>query len=140
MPRASRTQRQSSRLIFVGALLAGAFLVLVGISLAQEFRRRYLLQEHIRALRADIEAREAHVQELKRLKEYLSTDAYVERAAREKLNYPQPGATVVGVPRQPAPTPTAPPAPVRKVGPPSAVAWFRLLFGPSALPGSGAPR
>jgi len=124
-----RLFRRSSPLLFLGAIGTGAFLVLVGLSLVQEFRRRYLLEQHIRALRTDIEAREQHIEELRRLKEYLGTDAYVERVAREKLNYQKPGEQVVVVPEQPRPTPTATPAPLQTTRTSSAREWFILFFG-----------
>ncbi len=117
--------------MFVGALLAGAFLVLVGISLAQEFRRRYILEQHVRKLRTDIEAREGRIAELRRTLEYLATDAYVERAARQKLNYQKPGENVVVVPRAPSAAPTPRPEVRGRAHPPVWRSWFALLFGPS---------
>lgn len=130
--RESASPRRTSPLFFLGALAAGTFLVLVGVSLVQELRRRYLLEQHIHELRATITGREQRVAELKRLKEYLGTDAYVERAAREKLNYQKPGEQVVIVPEGATPSPLPVPAPRTTVGPSPARDWFRLLFGPSA--------
>lgn len=111
--------------------MAGAFLVLIGVSLAQEFRRRYLLEQQVRALRSDIEARGRKIADLKHIREYLSTDAYVERAAREKLNYRKPGEQVVIVPSAASPTPKTRPEPERQraSSPSPARAWFALLFG-----------
>ena len=126
----SAAPRRSSLLLFLGALTAGAFLVLVGASLVQELRRRYLLEQHIQALRTTITAREQRIAELKRLEEYLATDAYVERAAREKLNYQKPGERVVIVPHGASPSPAPVPAPRTPPGPSPARAWLRLLFGP----------
>jgi cell division protein FtsB len=111
-------------------MLAGIFLVLVGMSLVQELRRRYLLEQQIRALRADIETSERRVQELTEFKRYIATDAYVERVAREKLNYQKTGERVVVLPEtpprlfMPEPAPSSPPvsSPAR--------AWLNLLFGP----------
>lgn len=122
--------RRASPLLFLGALVAGAFLVLVGASLVQELRRRYLLEQHIQALRSTITAREQRIAELKQLKEYLATDSYVERAAREKLNYQKPGEKVVILPEGPTPTPAPSPSPRTSLGPSPAHAWLRLLFGP----------
>lgn len=128
--RESASPRRTSPLFFLGALAAGMFLVLVGVSLVQELRRRYLLEQHIQALRATITGREQRVAELKRLKEYLATDAYVERAAREKLNYQKPGEQVVIVPHGATPSPLPSPVPRTIAGPSPARAWLRLLFGP----------
>lgn len=130
MSRNPSSRRAVSPLLFIGALLAGTFLLLIGVSMAQEFRRRYVLQRHIRVLRADIEARAGRIKDLQQLREYLATDAYVERVARERLNYQKPGERVVVVPRPPSPSPSAAPA-VRGTPEPSpAHAWFLLLFGP----------
>ncbi len=126
-----KPRRRTSPLLFLGALAAGAFLVLVGTSLVQELRRRYLLEQHIQSLRSTITAREQRIAELKRLKEYLATDAYVERTAREKLNYQKPGEKVVILPDGPSPTPTPVPRPQPVPGPSPARAWLRLLFGPA---------
>jgi hypothetical protein len=109
--------------------------------MAQEFRRRYVLQQHIHALRLDIAARESRIQELQRLREYVATDAYVERVAREKFNYQKPGERVVVVPQAPRPSPAAllPNTEERSSSP--ARAWFFHLFGPSPTPRAhqGAP-
>lgn len=127
MPR-SRIRRSASPLVLIGALVAGAFLVLIGVSMAQEFRRRLVLQQHIRTLRADIGARESRIRDLQHLREYLNSDAYVERVAREQLNYQRPGERVVVVPNPPSPSPT----PVARaksewtISP--ARAWLLLLF------------
>lgn len=127
---ARRHLLRSSPLLFLGAIAAGAFLVLFGVSLVQELRRRYLLDRHIQALRAEIEARERNSAELRRLKEYFGTDAYVERVARDKLNYQAPGEHVVVVPeaRRPAEAPPASSLEPVRVSP--ARAWLELLFGP----------
>lgn len=133
----SKGRRHSSPLLFLGALLAGAFLVLIGVSMAQEFRRRYVLQQHIHALRADIAARESRIQELQRLREYVATDAYVERVAREKFNYQKLGERVVVVPQAPSPSP-APLLPSGEdPGLSPARAWFLHLFGPKGVRSSG---
>ena len=109
--------------------------MLIGVSMTKEFRRRYVLQQHIYTLRADIAARESRIQELQRLREYVATDAYVERVAREKLNYQKPGERVVVVPQAPSPSPAAllPNREESKSSP--ARAWFLLLFGPSPVLG-----
>lgn len=110
-------------------LLVGAFLVLVGVSLAQEFRRQARLGQQIRQLRADIRGREERITDLRRLREYLETDAFVERAAREKLNYQKPGEAVVVVPSVPVPSPTPRPEREQPQGPLPPRLWFELYFG-----------
>lgn len=141
MRQGARSLRSPSPLIFLGALLAGAFLVLIGVSLAKEVRRRVLLETHIRQLRADIEARERRIHELRSLLEYLGTDAYVERVARETLSYQKPGEQVVVVPTEATPTPTATTAlvPSRPPDPSPARGWFALLFRPFPPPGAVRP-
>lgn len=129
-PRSGDPGPGRSPLLFIGMLLAGAFLVLVGVSLAQEFRRRILLDQHVRTLRANIEAHERRIADLRRLREYLETDAYIERAAREKFNYRKPGEEVVVVPSPPSPTPTPAPRPREGGALSPARAWFDLYFGP----------
>lgn len=71
--------------------------------------------------------------ELRRSLEYLATDAYVERAAREKLNYQKPGENVVVVPLLPSPPPSPAPSIRGSPGPPPWKAWFTLLFGPAGV-------
>lgn len=127
----SPAPRRSSPLFFLGAVAAGAFLVFIGASLVQELRRRYLLEQHIQALRMTITTREQRIAELARLKEYLATDAYVERAAREKLNYQKPGERVVIVPQGASPSPEPASVSSPSSGPSPARAWLALLFGPS---------
>lgn len=126
----SRLRRSTSPLLVVGGFLAGVFLVFVGVSLVQELRRRYLLEQQIRALKADIEMREQHVQELTELKKYVSTDAYIERVAREKLNYQKSGERVVVLPETSRGQPTPAPSDAAPPTPSPARAWLKLLFGP----------
>lgn len=122
-----------SPLIFLGALAAGAFLVVVGVSMVQEIRRRYVLEQHIKTLRTDVAARESRIGELRRLREYLATDDYVERVAREKLNYRRLGERVVVIPAVPSPSPSPSPQPDEPTSVPPPRAWFRHLFGPSPV-------
>lgn len=127
-----RSALRSSPLLLLGTLVAGAFLVLVGVSLAQEFRRQVLLEQHVRSLRREIEERESRLEKLRRGLAYLSTDAYAERAAREKLNYQKPGEKVIVVPEVSAPRPelTVTPTPVPTL--PPWKLWVRHIFGPAS--------
>lgn len=72
--------------------------IVVGISFAQEIQRRVALQRHVHQLQEEIQRREEKVATLQQFTEYLKTDAYQERAAREKLNYQRPGENVVVIP------------------------------------------
>lgn len=129
-------RRPNSPFLFLGALCAGAFLVLIGVSMTQEIRRRYVLQRHIQTLRADIATRESRIQELRRLREYVATDAYVERVAREKFNYQKPGERVVIVPDARGPSPAPIPSSEEDPSLSPARAWFLHLFGPVTAPRS----
>ncbi len=80
------------------AFLAGIAAVFIGVSFAQEVRRRVALQQHVRQLEQDIQIREQRISSLQQFTEYLKTDAYQERAAREKLSYQRPGEHVIVVP------------------------------------------
>lgn len=126
-----RSVLRSSPLLLFGTLVAGALLILVGVSLTLEFRRQVLFEQHVRSLRREIEERESRLEKLRRGLAYLSTDAYAERAAREKLNYQKPGERVIVVPEAPTPTPDSAlsPKPVLPLQPWKA--WVKHLFGPA---------
>jgi cell division protein FtsB len=72
--------------------------VAIGASFLQEIHRRVLVRQQIDEIRKEIENREQRIVHLRQLTEYLQTDAYLERAAREKLGYQKPGEQVVVVP------------------------------------------
>jgi len=95
MAQSSRRSR-SWWILFV--LSGGIIAVVVGISFAQEIQRRVALQRHVHQLQEEIQRREQRVATLQQFTEYLKTDAYQERAAREKLNYQRPGESVVVIP------------------------------------------
>lgn len=82
----------------IPAFAGGVLAVLVGISFAQEVQRRIALQRHVQSLQEEIHRREKNIVTLEQLTEYLRTDAYRERAAREKLNYQRTGEQVVVIP------------------------------------------
>lgn len=115
------------------AFIAGVVAVFVSVSFVQEVRRRVLLEQHIRNLHQEIQARERRIADLKKLSEYLRTDAYLERAAREKLNYQRPGERVVVVPEADRPGRDAAAA-SRGAGAQDrhspARQWWRLFFPP----------
>lgn len=73
-------------------------MLFMGISFAQEVRRRLVLKQHVQKLQQEIQTREQRIANLQQLTEYLRTDAYQERAAREKLNYQQPQERVIVIP------------------------------------------
>lgn len=134
MTRSHTPPRSRSVLWFTISFLAGIVVVFVGISFAQEVRRRIALQEHIQKLREEIHEREQRVADLRRLAEYLRTDAYQERAAREKLNYQRPGERVVVVPESGAVRGATNTVSARidteRADTPIPRQWWELLFGP----------
>ena len=82
----------------IAAFGVGIVVVLVAISYAQELRRRVELQQHVSNLKKEITVNNEHIADLRKLLEYLKTDAYIERAAHEKLGYQVVGEHVVVVP------------------------------------------
>ena len=97
MSRTSSPQPRSP-LWLVIAFLGGVLVLFMGISFAQEVRRRLVLKQHVQKLQQEIQTREQRIANLQQLTEYLRTDAYQERAAREKLNYQQPQERVIVIP------------------------------------------
>jgi cell division protein FtsB len=85
------------------AVLIATYLV-VGAAL-NGVRSHQLRQEESR-LAADISDLNARYERLTALKEYLSTDEYIESVAREQLGLVRPGETgFVAISTQPTPTP-----------------------------------
>lgn len=80
--------------VVVGIIIS----IAIGASFLQEIHRRVLVRQQIEELRKEVESREQRIVHLRQLTEYLQTDAYLERAAREKLGYQKPGEQVVVVP------------------------------------------
>lgn len=124
--------RSKSSWWFLGAFVAGVVVLFIGISFAQEIRRRVELQQHVQKLQGEIHEREQRIASLKELTEYLRTDAYQERAAREKLNYQRPNERVIVIPdsgavlsaeRENDAEPATRPVPIPQQ-------WWELLFGP----------
>jgi cell division protein FtsB len=111
----SKTKRQrtvplTQIVTIVVATMAISMIVDFGRKATANYRIRNeesRLEQEIAAERAKHEALLAH-------REYVQTDEYVERVAREELKWVKPGEiVVVPVPlsRQPPPTPETPPAP-----------------------------
>jgi len=95
-----RIKKKRSPFLFLLFLLGGGGAVFMAASFAQEIHRRIVLQRHIEDLKVEIRTREQKIADLKNLTHYLETDAYLERAAREKLNYQRSGEKVVVVPER----------------------------------------
>jgi cell division protein FtsB len=117
------------------AFFGGVLVLFIGISFAQELRRRVILQQHVDRLQQEIHTREDRIANLRKLTEYLKTDAYRERAAREKLNYQRPGENVVVIPESGTAlgvdAPAASEAESRET--PIPRQWWNLFFSQSSL-------
>lgn len=90
--------KKKKNLMMGGAFLVGVAAVLVSISYGQELRRRVELQKHVSNLRSEINENNQKIADLRKLLEYLKTDAYIERAAHEKLGFMAPGEHAIIVP------------------------------------------
>jgi cell division protein FtsB len=98
-----------------GTHLATLVLALLTLSLLFNFTNQVMQSARLEAKRAELETEVARLEaENNRLEAevaYVESDSYVERIARERLNYAREGDIVV-LPQMPAPTPAAPPAEV----------------------------
>lgn len=72
------------------------------LALAQEMNRRWQVQREVSRLEEEVGTMEKRVVELEQLNDYFRTSAYLERVAREKLNYRAPGEHVVLIPEDAA--------------------------------------
>jgi len=90
--------KKKKTLMMGAAFLIGVVAVLVSVSYGQELRRRVELQKHVSNLRSEINENNEKIADLRKFLEYLKTDAYIERAAHEKLGFMSPGEHAVVVP------------------------------------------
>jgi len=96
----------------------------------------YRMNQREGEVRQQIAQLEAQNRELQDTVDYLQSDAYLETAARDRLNLARPGdrSVVVIAPSKPALGPPGPPAPPRAAaGVPDAGhlgEWIDLFFGP----------
>lgn len=79
--------------------IAGAGLVFILVSLAQELNRRWQYQREVEQLKQTVYKSEQQLTELANLNTYFKTEEYKERLAREKLNYRAPGEKVILIPQ-----------------------------------------
>lgn len=122
-------EKKPFSLWMVTAFVLGILALFIGISFAQELRRRVALQRHVEQLRQEIRSREQKIADVRQFSEYLKTDAYKERAAREKLNYQKPGEQVVVVPSGAVSGATASAeVPRGEVPMPIPRQWWNLIF------------
>jgi hypothetical protein len=112
-------------------------MLLLMLSLVIHFVNQVLQSAHLETQRAELEAEvaqlEAENQYLLGAVEYVESDLYIERVAREELGYAREGETVV-LPVFVAPTPTPPPTTPEAEVPPSPTpqpnwhGWWQSFF------------
>lgn len=85
----------SSKLILIGSLV---LLFFVSLGLGKIVYKRYQIQKEIKNIQKQITSAEGDNKKLSELIEYLSTDAFREKMARQKLNLQRDGETVVSIP------------------------------------------
>lgn len=87
----------SSKIFLIFGLFILGFII---IALGRETYRKYQVQKEINALQTEIENLEKSNQELAALLEYVKTESFKEKEAREKLNLQKSGEKVVIIPSQ----------------------------------------
>jgi cell division protein FtsB len=95
--RVTKKKKNRSWLMII-AFVGGISVLLVTISFGQELRRRVELQQHVTDLKKQINDHDTRIADLRKLIEYLKTDAYIEKAAHEKLGFQAVGEHAVIVP------------------------------------------
>jgi len=135
------TRKRQQGLISWGRIVA-VVVVTIALFLAVDFGRRaidaYRLSRAVAALKEEVAAMRAENEALKERLEYVSTDAYIEEAAREKLRWVEPGDTAVIVlssEDKEAPVTTPVPSQGIRQGEevmekPNWQRWLDLFFGP----------
>lgn len=81
----------SSIILIIGLLI----LSYIFISLGKEYVRRYQVNKEIERLRAEVEKQESNNLKLVDLVDYLNSEQFIEKEARQKLGYKKPGENVV---------------------------------------------
>lgn len=94
------------------------------------------IRQHAEKLQRELEEVRAEHARLVALKEYVQTDEYVEKIAREELNWGRYGDTAVMVRQVPGPTKVSPVQPTARAGGeeptvPQWQAWHAIFFGDS---------
>ena len=88
--------RRQPRVVFIVGV---GLLLYVALLLGKAFWANYQVNSQIKNLRLEIVKLEENNQQLQNYIAYYRTDAYREKALRQKLNYQKPGETVVATPR-----------------------------------------
>lgn len=128
--------RPRSRWLVTGMQGVAIAVLTIVVFLVVDFGRRtatgYYVSQAEKQLRADIEAQIQLKQELEEQREYVSTDAYVERWAREDAQMVHPGdrPIILVTPDAPIAVPSAVPevAATDEAPVPSWHLWWRLFF------------
>jgi len=85
----------NSKLVLTGSLV---LLVVISVALGKAIYKRYEIQKEIQTIQSEIESAEGQNKELTQLIEYLATDSFREKMARQKLNLKREGETVIAIP------------------------------------------
>ncbi|MFQ5874659.1 MAG: septum formation initiator family protein [Dehalococcoidia bacterium] len=135
------TRKRQQGLISWGRIVA-VVVVTIALFLAADFGRRaidaYRLGRAVAALEEEVAAMKTDNKALKERLEYVSTDAYIEEAAREKLRWVEPGDTaVILLSREDKEAPVTTPVPSHGIlqgqgviEKPNWQRWLDLFFGP----------
>jgi cell division protein FtsB len=135
------TRKRQQGLISWGRIVA-IVVVTIALFLAVDFGRRaidaYRLSRVVAALEEEVAAMRAESEALKERLEYVSTDAYIEEAAREKLRWAESGDTaVIVLPKEDREAPVTTPIPSQRVlqgeeviEKPNWQRWLDLFLGP----------
>ena len=135
------TRKRQQGLISWGRIVA-VVVVTIALFLAVDFGRRaidsYRLSRAVAALEEEVAAMRAKNETLKERLEYVSTDAYIEETAREKLRWVEPGDTaVILLSSEDKEPPVTSPVPSHGIlqgeevmEKPNWQRWLDLLFGP----------
>lgn len=81
----------SSIILIIGLLV----LAYIFVSLGKEYIRRYQVNKEIDQLQEEVEKLESDNLKLVDLVDYLNSDQFIEKEARQKLGYKKPGENVV---------------------------------------------
>lgn len=109
-------------------VVAGSITLLILLALAQEMNRRWQVQQEVQRLEQQVQAMEKNVVELDQLNQYFRTTAYLERVARENLNYQAPGEQVVLIPEDDTPSASAAQHAIEEYTASSPQQWWEVFF------------
>lgn len=109
-------------------VVAGSITLLILLALAQEMNRRWQVQQEVQRLEQQVQAMEKNVVELDQLNQYFRTTAYLERVARENLNYQAPGEQVVLISEDDTPSASAAQHTIEEHTASSPQQWWEVFF------------